>query len=791
MNRISGSVALCLGFLVASAAPAVPPDAQKFLSQHCLDCHTGKSAEAGLDLAGLKSQPLAAGNLSRWVRVFDRVRLGEMPPKDAEPVPAAAKKSFTTSTRKWLVEFQHKQWREQGRVRGRRLTNLQLERTLHELLGVDIPLAELMPQESKTAGFTTVANGQTMSRFHLQEYLKAVDAALDEAFRRAFRERRTAQRNLYARRLSRRNPRRRTREPELIDGSAVTWSSRLIFYGRLPSTMARQSGWYRFKIRAKGLKVPASGGVWCTVRSGRCVSSAPLLKWIGALRATPKVGEWSFDAWLPRGHMLEIRPGDSTLKMARFRGGQVGVGEGDPQNVPGVALRSITMERIYRGPDAATIRSYLIDNLKIKDVENDGPVELVSRDARADLKRLMLRFARRAYRRPVEPADIARYVSFAQQTLDQSKSLAKALRTGYRALLCSPRFLYLHEDAGRLDDYALASRLSYFLWNCMPDAELLELAERKQLNQPAQLKAQVRRMLEHRKGRPFVRDFAAQWLDLDQIDATTPDRRLFRSFDVIVQHSMVAETERFLQDLLDKDLSVKALMQSNYTFLNERLARYYRIDGVDSDRLEKTELDPADHRGGLLTHGSVLKVTANGTNTSPVLRGVWISERLLGEHIPPPPDGVAAIEPDVRGAKTIRQLLARHKSSATCAACHRTIDPPGFALENFDPAGRWRYRYVKKKGRRIIRGQRVDPSGEIADGKAFRGLREFQNHVARRPHKLAANVAEKLITYGTGAPVTFADRSDVQAVVENARRKRFGFRTIVEEVVCSQVFRMK
>lgn len=801
MKRFSlttGGLPLAFILLSALSTGAAAPDGGRFFQRHCVDCHQGSDAEAGLDLTALSSELDRQGGLERWVRVLDRVRLGDMPPKDAAAVPKAERDHFVEQTGRWLREHQLQQWREVGRVRGRRLTNLQLERTLHDLLGIDIPLAALMPEEPAAAGFNTTADRQTMSRFHLQEHLKVVDAALDEGFRRALYGDKPLRRVLPAARVARPNNRRRNRMPELREGLAVTWSARVAFYGQIRTTKAWREGWYRYTVRARALNCPPAGGVWCSVRSGLCVSSAPLLSWVGAFRATPEMQEWTFEAWMPKGHMLEIRPSDATLRKARFRGGQVGAGEGDSQNVPGLGIESVTIERIHQGADDAEIRRLLLDDLRVEIAQRAGfgpkawpQAKLVSTQRGRDLTRLLMRFARRAFRRPVQWDEVAPYVQHARKSLEKNKSLLSALRVGYRSLLCSPRFLYLNEKPGDLDDYALASRLSYFLWNTMPDDELLKLAERKQLTQPAVLRKQVARMLRHSKGRKFAADFAAQWLDLSQIDFTTPDRRLYPDFDPIVQHSMVEETERYLQDLLDRNASVRLLIESNHTFLNERLARYYKISGVTGDRLERTQLKPEDRRGGVLTQGAILKVTANGTNTSPVLRGVWVSERLLGEEVPPPPAGVAAIEPDIRGAKSIREMLAKHKADASCAACHRTIDPPGFALENFDAAGRWRWRYVQRKGRRVLRGAKVDASGELTATEKFGGLRGFQKLVAQRPAKLASNVAKQLIAYGTGAPVTFADRPDVEAIVQRAKPSKFGLQTLVQEVVCSRAFRIK
>ena len=769
--------------------PQTPPDRLRaFLNQRCVSCHAGQAAEGDLDLEKIPFDLAQAENVTRWVRIFDRVRDHEMPPADSDDVPPPQRADFQKVTEGWIREHQRADWRREGRVRGRRLTNLQLERTLHDLLGIDIPLASRMPEEPKADGFTTVAAGQTMSHFQLEQHLGIVDLALDEAFKRAIEGDKLPTQTFDGAGLSRTNPKRRTREPELIDGHAVTWSSRLIFYGRLPATTAREDGWYRFTLRAKALKSPKDYGVWCTVRTGRCVASAPLLNWVGAFEATKETKRWTFETWLPRGEMLEIRPGDDTLKMGRFAGGQVGTGEGGPQELPGVAIESLVMERIHRGPTADEIRSLLFGELELKKSGKRNEAKLVSKQPKADIQKLMRRFAARAFRRPVADEEVAPFIKLALKSLEEGQPLLAALRTGYRALLCSPRFLYFHETPGKLDGYAIASRLSYFLWGSMPDEPLLSLAAADRLQDQGVICEQVERMLSSPRGKTFVEDFASQWLDLSEIDFTTPDQRLYPGFDVIVQESMVAETVTFLQAMLDKNQSVTRLIDSKEGFLNERLARFYGISGVSGDELQPVVFKPADHRGGVLTQGAIMKITANGTNTSPVIRGVWISERLLGQEIPPPPASVPAVEPDIRGAKTIREMLEKHKSNTSCAACHVKIDPPGFALENFDPAGRWRDKYIAMKGKRRIPGHVVDPSYESPDGRSFRSLEEFQALVLENPAHIAANVAGKLLTYGTVAPVLFANRQEIDQTVQQTADDDYGFRTIIKAVATSQSF---
>lgn len=290
------------------------------------------------------------------------------------------------------------------------------------------------------------------------------------------------------------------------------------------------------------------------------------------------------------------------------------------------------------------------------------------------------------------------------------------------------------------------------------------------------LREQVERLLSGPRGRQFVVDFAAQWLDLELIDFTEPDSKLFPDFDAIVQNSMLDETHTYLTTMLRKNQSVTRLVTSDYTFLNSRLARFYDLRGVAGDELQQIKLEPGSHRGGVLTQGAVLKVTANGSNTSPVVRGVWVSERLMGVPIPPPPDNVPAIEPDIRGATSVREQLAKHRSQDTCASCHVKIDPPGFALENFDPAGRWREKYVLLSAGKRTQGPKIDASYQMPDGRKFENVDDFRGLLADQPRELAANLAEKLLAYGTGGPVSFADREKVDRIVDAAAKEDFGMR---------------
>ncbi len=775
-----------------TAAELRPPQGLAvFLEQHCVDCHRGEAAEAGFDVAKLALDPDSPQADRPWATLIDRVAKGEMPPPDADQPKAADRATFVTAAGRWLANTIRGRDARLGRVRGRRLTPREMERSLQAVLGIDIPLAEHLPEEGRPGGYTTVAERQTISHHQLGGHLGIVDLALDEAFHRALVKPEPFLRELDATAIVRSNPTARCREPELQNGQAVVWSGGPIYYGRLPCTIAPADGWYRFRVTASGLKLPETGGVWCAVHTGLCVSSAPLLHYVTAFEAGPAPREIAFECWLDKGHMLEIRPGDATLKRAKFAEGQVGAGEGDPQEVPGLALDSIVMERCHHGPDDAAVRHRLCGDVPLELIPEKGRYRPRPADAKADAARLVQAFARRAFRRPVPDDVVASYVAIVKEKLDAKEVFVDAVRAGYRAVLCSPRFLYLMEEPGPLDDHALASRLSYFLTGGPPDDTLMARADAGKLRDPAVLRRQADRLLEGDGLQRFVTDFSAEWLDLDQIDFTEPDLKLYPGFDPIVQAGMLAETHSTLSEALAENRSVAWLIDADATYMDSRLARFYDVPGVEGDTLKRVPVSPATHRGGLLAQGAILKVTANGNNTSPVVRGVWIGERILGDEIRPPPGGVPAIEPDIRGTTTIREQLERHRADASCASCHRTIDPPGFALENFDPAGRWRQQYLAIERGKRKPGATIDPASVLPDGRSFTSFDEFRSLVAGEPKRLARNLAGHLLVYGTGGRLSFADREAVAAIAEGAAKQSYGVRSILHGVITSPVFMTK
>ena len=448
------------------------------------------------------------------------------------------------------------------------------------------------------------------------------------------------------------------------------------------------------------------------------------------------------------------------------------------------------------------------------------PLVPASAHPKEDAERLVRDFLPRAFRRPVSEEMLKQYVARVHDKLNNGDTFHEAMTYAYKAILSSPHFLLLLEPGAqpalvkddfqstKLDDYALAARLSYFLWSTGPDQELLDLAAKRELAKPDVLRSQVERMLASPRSHQFTENFVGQWLDLRMIDATVPDPRLYPDFDRTLLWAMPRETYLFFEEVLKNDRSLLEFVDSDWTMLNERLAKLYGIPGVIGNELRKVTLPPGSHRGGVMTHASVLKVTADGMRTSPVLRGKWVLERIIGKPPAPPPPDVPAIEPDIRGATTIRQQLDKHRTIAACARCHVHIDPPGFALENFDPIGGWRdyYRVPAPTGRGkvdlpgfkvlrvgfvqrpIYRGPDVENGGETHDGRKFKNIDDYKKLLLADKDQLARNLTQKLLVYSTGADIQFADRELVEQIVARLATKNYGFRTLVHEIVQSRAF---
>ena len=434
-------------------------------------------------------------------------------------------------------------------------------------------------------------------------------------------------------------------------------------------------------------------------------------------------------------------------------------------------------------------------------------VEAVSEQPIKEAGTLLAAFMDRAYRRPVAEAEFDRFYRYTKQLLKADETFTEAMIATYSAVLASPEFLFQCGGPGELDDFALAERLSFFLGESMPDEQLRALARQGKLCESETLRAEVDRLLDKPEAKRFVKEFLNSWLKLDEINDTDPDRELYPEYagDWWLVNSMVEESRLYFADLIARDRPARNVIDADYTFLDERLARHYGVPGVFGPSFQRKSLPENSPYGGILTQASVLKVTANGTVTSPVLRGVFVMERLLGDPPSSLPPSVPAVEPDIRGAATIRELLKKHRADSSCASCHKKIDPPGFALENFDVMGRWRENYrslaegskriegVGRSGNEFVHyiGKKVDASGVMPSGEPFADILQFKKLLLQDEEAIARNLTEQLLVYATGAPVGFADRDDVSTILEKSRPSEFGVRTLIHEIIQSPLFLRK
>ena len=443
------------------------------------------------------------------------------------------------------------------------------------------------------------------------------------------------------------------------------------------------------------------------------------------------------------------------------------------------------------------------------------PGATVSDDPAGDTRRLLATFLPRAFRRPVTDVEIQRYAAIADARGKAGASFEDALLESYRTALLSPDFLFLNEPTGTLDGYAFASRLSYLLWNSCPDDALLAAAKAGTLNDPNSLRAAADRLLGDPKADRFYQDFPDQWLDLRDFDLTSPDKQIYPEFQPYLEDAMRREPREFFKFAVRNRLPASHLLTTPINIVSQRLAEHYGIPGVDGTRFRHVDVDQTKNtRGGFLTMAAVCKVTANGTTTSPVKRGAWVMKKILGQPPQPPPPDVPAVEPDIKGATTIREQLAKHREDLACAGCHARFDPPGFALESYDVIGGWRDFYRATEGKkapdftRIFRsyltpdeqfknhvsfrdGQPVDSSGELVDGRKFAALRDYQSLLTGDTQAFSRNLANQLVVYATGAPVSFADRPAVEEILKRAGGTNPPLNELLHQVIQSPLFRNK
>mgnify|MGYP001826099121 FL=1 len=777
---------------------------QAFFKQFCRDCHAEGAEEGGLAMDSLDRNLSDPATFARWQRIYDRVAKGEMPPPDADQPDDEQRTSFINSLELPLIEAHR---HAKGTVL-RRLNRREFENTLNDLFGTNLDLVNLLPEDGRSHEFDNVGEALNLSMIQLQRYLEAVDAVMDSSIAKTSRPPEpTKKRANYA----------ETREGErhigevwkqLDDGAVVFFKASGYPSGMLRSANVREAGLYRIGVTgyAYQSEEPITFAIGATTFERG--AERPTFAYRSLPPGSPTTVE--IEAWIDKRYMIELTPwgindNDNEIRLQGI----------DAYEGPGLAILHVDLEGPLTDEFPSRGHRLLFDGLTRVEVPlPDGRTkrkpwevpefEIKSDDRRADVQRVLLRVAQAAFRRSVDASDVQLYLDLFDDELREGSSAEEALRTATAAIFCSPDFLYLREPSGWLDDASLASRLSYFLTRTAPDEELQKAARSGRLATDRELLLEhTRRLMRGPHHDRFVTDFTDAWLNLRDIEFTAPDMNLFPEFDAFLQDSMLKETRQFFASLISENQPVGHLIRSDHAMLNNRLAQHYGIDNVIGPEIRRVELRPESVRGGILSQASILKVSANGTNTSPVVRGVWVMERMLGVVPPPPPPGVPGVEPDIRGASTLRELLDKHRNLDSCRGCHAMIDPPGFAMESFDPIGGWRTHYRslgegervnhEVNGRRVRYriGPQVDPSGELADGTKFDGYVEFRDHLASDQRTLARTLTTKLLTFATGREMGFSDRKTIETIVDEAASRGFGVRDLIEQVALSDIFHHK
>lgn len=824
----------------AAFARALEADVARLLDVSCLRCHDVET-ETPLDLENLGYDLDDRGTFRKWVRVFERLEAGEMPPAGTRRPPKRVVDAALGALARDL-ETADLAARAAGQTPPRRLTGLEYEYTLEDLLLIEENLARLLPAESASAGFDTLAAEQGISPLHLRSYLEAADRALDAAIRLGGRPASAAHLVDYPSNPVSYRMVRQSVSKKLDDAVAM-------FVDEDHHNTSGSFSASNLRSDSHGFHVAHSGLYRVTVDAYPYQASTPVTllliranpngdrKLLGAfdlvdgesgtfevvtfLHPTdyvfPEVADldWHTDVesfyapiedWSAAAQVVAAGKGlgrrllnNRVYHPIFYHPTEILVDGAATYKGEGVAVRSLAIEGplLDGWPPPSTRRLF-------EGIEFDPAGDLkLTKDPYEHVVDVVAHLVPLAFRRPAEAGEVDAFASLAKPAIAAGRDLVDAVRVPLRAMLSAPQFLYHDDQPGELDDFALATRLSYFLWKSLPDEELFATAREGRLSEPEVLARQVERMLDDDKAQRFIADFVGQWLRLYEIELTSPDERLYPEYDDLLHHALQEETRLFFAELVKSDLGVRNLIDSEFTFLNRRLAEHYGISGVEGQHMRKVSLPNDSVRGGVLTQASVLKVTANGTTTSPVFRGSFVLSNLLGRPPNPPPANAGSVEPDIRGATTIREILAKHRRDPTCNVCHRAIDPPGFALEAFDPTGGFRTRYRSSGegdtprgtlyGRPILEykdGPPVDAGGVTPEGRSFSGIAEYKRVLLEEEEdQVARHFISQLAVYATGAEIGFADRDELSRLVARSREGGYGVRTIIHNVTQSPLFR--
>lgn len=780
----------------AFAAAAEPSSVFAFVKKNCVACHNAKVTNGDINLAALDTARSFDDSREIWEKTVEKLKTGQMPPPGLPRPPAA---EISAVTRFLEAEF-HRQDRtvkpDPGRVTARRLNRSEYNNTVRDLLGVDIRPADNFPNDESAYGFDNIGDALSLSPVLLEKYLYAAERSVRAAIFGPEKLKPAMIHYAVPVRINddARNP---TLPKDMFNYDFTGLSTRHAAHvmHRFPV-----DGEYSFRIVLNGH------------RPNQSMPAHPAFFIDGK-----QIQEWEVDATDLEGQIVEARvkvtAGDHLLSasyLKNYHGLPPKYKGPDPSQRPPEALISVRGKLTEK--DIETLRKLgtkiktdrietRVDN-RYESIDVGGPFTQTEGPSPASVKAVFVcpqqtaacaqtiiaSFARRAFRRPVTAAETAPFVKLYGLARQQGDSFKEGIATALQGVLVSPNFLFRIErdrpgQFAPVSSYELASRLSYFLWSSMPDQPLMTAAAQGTLRQPAVLAAQVKRMLRDPRSSALVDNFAGQWLQFKNIDVMKPDIEKFPEFEDYLRYSMRRETELFLENLIRDDASVLEVLDSHHTYLNERLARFYGIPGVDGPEFRRVDMTRTERGGGVLAQASILTISSYSTRTSPVLRGKWILENLLNAPPPPPPAAVPTLdESKVGESASLRQQMEAHRQNPACASCHSRMDPLGFGLENLTAIGSWRTMDGKFP---------VDASGELPGGRKFQGPVELKAQLLSDKDAFVRGLTAKLLTYGLGRGLERYDRPVIATIAADTAARNYRFSAMVLGIVNSLPFQQR
>jgi hypothetical protein len=735
--------------------PAFKDRILPFLGKYCLDCHNADKAAGGLILDGYQSEAHARKNRKDWAAVQHVIAAGEMPPKK-KAQPTKEEKEFVLG---WidsaLTKVDCGLGRDPGRVTLRRLNRAEYNNTVRDLCGVTVRPADDFPADDVGYGFDNIGDVLSFQPILLEKYMTAAEKVLEAALTGPAPIRSSKQvfrpQNVQ---VIPRDARKNNANPV-----KVVFSTEGSVY--LEKFNFPVEGDYAIRVKAWGTKVADEFPKLVVRVDGKDIKS------VTVTAPADKAQVCEVKAKLPAGEkrvaLAFVNPKeDKEAKTSRQLGFEVLEIEGPIGYVDHTVTEGQKLVLVARPT---------------------GPA-----DARAAAEKVLSNFARRAYRRPVTPDEVQRLLRLYDAATTRGDAWEHAIRLPLKAVLCSPHFLYRIEDdpenpegVRTLNDFEFATRLSYFLWSTMPDEELSRHAAANDLRKPDVLEAQVRRMLRDPKTKALSENFAGQWLQLRNIRTLAPDKGFYPTWDEALRTGMIGEAEAFFEYVVRDDRSALEFLDADYTFVNDRMARHYDIPNITGANFRRVTF-PDARRGGIITMASTLTVTSNPTRTSPVKRGKWILENVLGTPPPPPAPDVPELPPTGQLKGTLRQQMEQHRANPSCAGCHARLDPLGFGLENFDGIGAWRTEDNKKA---------IDSTGVLPDGAKFDGPAELRRVLVGKSDQFRRCLAEKLLTFALGRGLEYYDKCALDDIVGRGRGSQDRFSAYVLAVVTSDPFQKR